>query len=160
MSLSINFKLSGGGSSFSLDNLEPSVTILALKALLKENTSIEPEHMKLIFKGRILKDTDTLESSKVESGQSMHIVKSAAANAAGGAAGTTPSATPAATTPGTAPEGAAPMLPPMGGMGAGGADPFAAMMQDPMAMQAMMGMMGGGATGGAGNPMANPMGGM
>merc|ERR1719247_1630922 len=57
---------------------------------------------------------------------------------------------------------ATPAAPPAG-MGAPGANPMNAMMQDPAVMQAMMGMMGGagmpGAGAGANNPMAAMMGG-
>jgi len=170
MSLSVNFKLSGAGNSFLLD-LEPSVTILALKTLLTETTKLDPAQMKLIFKGRILKDDDTLESTKVESGQSMHVVKSAASAPTAGA--TTTAAPSAASVdasvganPLTAGAGAAnPMAAMMGG--AGGANPMAAMMQDPAMMQAAMQMMGGMGGGGApgavapggANPMAAMMGG-
>jgi ubiquilin len=160
MSLSVNFKLSGAGNSLSLD-LEPCLTILAVKALLKEYAKAEPEHMKLIFKGRILKDTDTLESSKIEAGQSMHVVKSA---------GSTSTANPLPAAPATAAADAptghqADALAGMAGAGAGGANPMAAMMQDPAMMQAAMQMMGGtgtpgGVTAGGADPMAAMMGGM
>jgi len=134
MALNVNFKVSGGSATFSLD-LEPTVTILAVKALIQEAQEMlkdcSPEQMKLIFKGRILKDSETLASSNVESGQSVHVVK-----------GTKPvtvsnNVPPAATpTPAAAPSGGDPMAAlmagmgnlNMGGAGAGGGDPLAAMM--------------------------------
>ncbi|CAJ1420066.1 unnamed protein product [Effrenium voratum] len=175
MVINVTFKISGtGGGSFALD-LEPSMTMLDVKNKAKDEAKMEPEHMKIIFKGRILKDTDTVESLKIESGQAMHLVRSAPS-------GTTPAATPAAApaatpaaapTPGLAPAAPAPGAAPTGpGYGGAAANPLAAMMQDPAMMQAMMGGMGGmgggmggmggmpGAGAGAGAPGANPMGGM
>merc|ERR1712137_502820 len=131
-----------------------------------EKTSFEPEQMKLIHKGRILKDAETLE--KVSDGDTMHVVKSSpSAGASASLAGTNaaPAATPAATsaeTPAAAPP-AAPIpgaIPGMPGAfpGMPGAtpgmsnDPLAAAFNDPNMMQMVMNMMGGmgGGTGGMG----------
>merc|ERR1719316_152040 len=120
MTLNVNFKLSGAGNSFALD-VEPSLTVLALKTLLMESAKVEPEKMKLIFKGRILKDTETLESSKVESGQTMHIVKAA------GAAPAAPAAPAEGATSGATSEVAAPAGMGMAGAGAVATNPMAAM---------------------------------
>jgi len=177
MSLNVSFKLSGAASnSFSLD-LAPSLTVLILKGLLKEHTTLDPNQMKLIFKGRILKDDDTLESNKVESGQTMHIVRSAASPSTANAPTTvTPTTSGVVASTGqpdtiSANPMAAMMQDPAmmqammggmggtGGMGAGGGNPMAAMMQDPAMMQAAMQMMGGmGGTGGMTNPGLGGMG--
>eukprot|EP00913_Durusdinium_trenchii_P031769 g29753.t1 len=98
MPISVSFKVSGsGGTSFNLD-LEPSMTVKEVKEKAHEPSGIEPDQMKLIFKGRILKDADTLESHKVEGGNTMHVVKSAPSPTPA----TTPAATPAADTAGAA----------------------------------------------------------
>eukprot|EP00930_Biecheleria_cincta_P051399 TRINITY_DN3657_c0_g1_i2.p1 TRINITY_DN3657_c0_g1~~TRINITY_DN3657_c0_g1_i2.p1 ORF type:complete len:285 (+),score=48.55 TRINITY_DN3657_c0_g1_i2:23-856(+) len=183
MPVNVSFKVSGaGGSSFSLD-LEPSLTVAEVKQLAKEKASIEPERMKIIFKGRILKDTETLESQNVESGCTMHVVRSvpssspapAAVPAAtattpatpseGGYAATTPVASPAATTVPGAPMSGAPATDPLAAtLGAGGlgapsgasANPMAAMMNDPSMMQAAMQMLGGGGMGGTAGVPGTP----
>jgi len=150
MPLTVSFKLSGsGGSTFSLD-LEPSMTILDVKNLAKDKCSIEAAQMKIIYKGRILKDEETLESHKVESGNTMHVVKSApsAGTPAEGGAATTPAATPAAApapaaTPAAAPMGGADPMAGLGGLGGmggmGGMDPamIQQMLQNPMIQQMM-----------------------
>jgi len=147
MALKVNFKVSGAGASvFSLD-LEPSLTVEEVKCVAMEPSGLEPTSMKIIFKGRILKDADTLENLQVPSGAKMHIVKSA-----------TPAATPAGATPAAAP---APVNTPAAAAAAAAAPPtpgmpdLGGMMADPAMMQAamqMMGGMGGGAPG-AGSPM-------
>jgi ubiquilin len=166
MAISVSFKVSGsGGSTFTLE-LEPSTTVQELKSLASIQCSIEAEQMKIIFKGRILKNEDALESLQVAEGSTMHIVKSApSASAANGAAATTPATTPAspadATTP-NAPTPATAALPlspaaSVGGAPLGGMPDLNAMMSDPAMMQSMQQMMGG-MGGGGGSPGATPVG--
>jgi len=79
MSLNISFKVSGG-DPFSLE-LEPSLTVGDVKGKAAEKTGFDAATMKLIYKGRILKDKETLESHNVETGHTMHIVKGAGGGA-------------------------------------------------------------------------------
>lgn len=100
------------------------------------------EQQRLIFKGRILKDEQTLESYKIETGLTVHLVKAKATDgSAGSTQPTTTSAQPAPTT------GAQPNA---------GANPFGAMGGMPgMGMGGMPGMGGMG-----GMPGMGGMGGM
>merc|ERR1719171_1910598 len=90
-----------GGATFALD-VENSMTVLDVKNLAKEKCSIEPEFMKIIYKGRILKDSDTLEKYAVTGGSTMHVVK--AAPSAGAPSGDAPAAATPAAAPAAAPQ--------------------------------------------------------
>lgn len=132
----LTFKVSGG-ATLSLD-VDLESTVESLKTLLKEH--IEADGLKVIYKGRILKDAETLKQHGVKEGHSLHVVK----------ANKTPAADPAATTASTANNSTAPSNPtPAPGAGtmggAGGMPPFGGMMPG----------MGGmpGADGGAPNPL-------
>jgi ubiquilin len=148
MALNVNFKVSGAGAStFSLD-LEPTQTFLEVKCLAMEKVGVEPAQMKIIFKGRILKDTDTVEGVQVTAGSTMHVVKSAPS--AGATVATPTTAAPSVPAP-PAPASSAPAVPAATVAPGAGADPFASMMGDPTMMQEAMQMMGGGgAAGGLG----------
>jgi len=165
MTLNVSFKLNGSGEGSVIKikkilELDPSLTIMDVKGRLTKTFNVEPDRMKFIYKGRILKDTETLVSSKVESGHTICVVKGAASAPAAtpGATSTTVGASAASSVDGsTAPAGnmAAPG-------GAGGDhlmeflgeavnstdftmdsnDLMAGMMQDP-AMQTAMQMTGG-----------------
>lgn len=70
---------------FSID-VEPqeqgvNVEVLQLKTLIGENQGIKPEEIRLIYSGRILKDTDILESLNLKEGNTIHMVRSAAKSA-------------------------------------------------------------------------------
>ena len=45
------------------EEVDGSMGVLDLKALLSESCDIATEHQKLVFRGRVLKDAETLESS-------------------------------------------------------------------------------------------------
>jgi len=82
MSITLCFKISGpGGTDFSL-NLAPSTTIAQVKILAKHKCGIPPDVMKIVCKGRIPKNEETLEALKVETGSTMRLVKSAASTTA------------------------------------------------------------------------------
>ncbi|MCJ1311068.1 hypothetical protein MMC25_004738 [Agyrium rufum] len=59
-----------------------TTTVLDLKVKLAgaEYADIPPERQRLIYSGRVLKDPDTLESYKIKSGHTIHLVKGAASN--------------------------------------------------------------------------------
>ncbi|KAF3899635.1 Ubiquitin-like protein DskB [Trichophyton interdigitale] len=63
---------------FSL-TLKPSSTVAEIKQILagEEYANVPPERQRLIYSGRVLKDTDTLASHKVKEGHTIHLVKSA-----------------------------------------------------------------------------------
>lgn len=52
-----------------------AATVLELKQACEKSVSLAPEAQRLIFKGRILKDDQTLESYKIENGVTVHLVK-------------------------------------------------------------------------------------
>jgi ubiquilin len=145
--INVNFKMSGaGGATFSLD-VEPTITVRELKALAKEKSGIEPEHMKVIFKGRILKDAEVLEAQSIVAGCTVHLVKSAPnATTASTTQATTPSTTDAPA-PSTAIPGITPPTTSFGGPPAG-VDPMMQMMQQMMSGGGMGGGMGAGGMGG------------
>ncbi|XP_064953880.1 ubiquitin domain-containing protein DSK2a-like isoform X1 [Musa acuminata AAA Group] len=65
---------SSSGSKFSVQTALDS-TVAALKAALVEKCNIPVEQQRLIYKGRILKDEQTLESYGLESDHTIHLVR-------------------------------------------------------------------------------------
>merc|ERR1719343_1535266 len=63
---SVSFKVAGMGT-FDLD-LELAMAVRDVKKLAKACCSVEPEHMRLIYEGRVLKESDTLECYKADGG--------------------------------------------------------------------------------------------
>eukprot|EP00931_Biecheleriopsis_adriatica_P058479 TRINITY_DN3482_c0_g1_i1.p1 TRINITY_DN3482_c0_g1~~TRINITY_DN3482_c0_g1_i1.p1 ORF type:complete len:208 (-),score=55.25 TRINITY_DN3482_c0_g1_i1:58-591(-) len=57
--LLVQFKIAGLGR-FELE-LERGTAVRDVKKMAKEECNIEPEHMRLVYKGRQLKDSDTLD---------------------------------------------------------------------------------------------------
>lgn len=97
--------------------------MLQLKELCKDKTQLEAANQRLIFKGRILKDENTVASYEITDGLTVHLVRGKTAAAAGGAQPTAPTAS--------------------SGVGTG-ADPMAGMGANPMGgMPPGMGGMGG-----------------
>ncbi|KAJ8501357.1 hypothetical protein OPV22_011909 [Ensete ventricosum] len=72
---------SSSGSKFSVQTALDS-TVAALKASLVEKCNIPAEQQRLIYKGRILKDEQTLESYGLESDHTIHLVRGSIAPAA------------------------------------------------------------------------------
>lgn len=56
-------------------SVESSLTVSALKKQLAEQYSVPVENIRLIHAGRILKNEDTLDSSKIVEGSTVHLVK-------------------------------------------------------------------------------------
>jgi len=154
MALTVNFKVSGSGAATFPLEVESSMTVEEMKCLAMEPSGLEPEHMKVIFKGRILKDTDTMESVHVTSGCTMHIVKSKPSTDSAA----TPTAVPA---PSTVPAAAAVPAPESTSAPAAGmpTPDLGGLMAEPATMQ-MMGQMMGGMGGGAPGAGAFPLDGM
>lgn len=63
--------------------LARSTTVADLKGKLatSEYADTPAERQRLIYSGRVLKDHDTLDSTKIKDGNTIHLVKSAASNA-------------------------------------------------------------------------------
>ncbi|GFE54338.1 ubiquitin family protein, putative [Babesia ovis] len=76
MAINVTIKISGG-ETFVVE-AEPTMTVLELKAKCADRAGATPENQRLIFKGRIVKDEDTLDSLKVEDGNTIHLVRSGA----------------------------------------------------------------------------------
>eukprot|EP00933_Yihiella_yeosuensis_P026422 TRINITY_DN204_c0_g1_i11.p1 TRINITY_DN204_c0_g1~~TRINITY_DN204_c0_g1_i11.p1 ORF type:complete len:177 (+),score=56.67 TRINITY_DN204_c0_g1_i11:71-601(+) len=83
----VQFKISGVGL-FELE-VEPSMAVRDVKKIAKEECNIEPEHMRLIYKGRQLKDAETLECYDVKGSEPIQLHFTAGHTAAlGGCGGT------------------------------------------------------------------------
>ncbi|TRY52118.1 Ubiquilin [Cryptosporidium tyzzeri] len=72
--ISIVFKVSGG-TQFNI-SVPRNTIVKDLKDKISEPSNIPSSQQRLIYKGRILKDSDSLDGMKVESGHTMHLVKS------------------------------------------------------------------------------------
>eukprot|EP00933_Yihiella_yeosuensis_P032656 TRINITY_DN2626_c0_g3_i1.p1 TRINITY_DN2626_c0_g3~~TRINITY_DN2626_c0_g3_i1.p1 ORF type:complete len:177 (-),score=52.23 TRINITY_DN2626_c0_g3_i1:81-611(-) len=85
--ISVQFKISGLGL-FELE-VEPTIAVRDVKKIAKDECNIEPEHMRLIYKGRQLKESETLECYDVESSEPIQLHFTAGHSAAlGGCGGT------------------------------------------------------------------------
>merc|ERR1719512_215259 len=73
--VSIRFKVSGL-PAFDLE-MVPSTAVRDVKKVAKEACGIEPEHMRLIYRDRELKDADTLECYKEDEGEPVRIMYTA-----------------------------------------------------------------------------------
>lgn len=72
--LSVNFKVSGSQEELKLD-VDGKTTIADLKTHIAEKSgTLAADGLKIIFKGRILKDADTVEGSGITSGVTCHVV--------------------------------------------------------------------------------------
>ena len=106
MVLKLQFKVSSG-PSFEQD-IPASATVAELKKLVAAASSIPDTQQRVIYKGRILKDSDTLQQHGVESGHTIHLVKGPGAapapapvQAAAAPAAPTPAQVPAPSHPAT-----------------------------------------------------------
>ena len=124
--------------------VEPTQTIAEVKGVIQGATSIPSDQQRLIFSGRVLKDSDSVESSGIKEGNTLHVVKGAPKAAPTGTPGTTtaPMGTatqPTGTTPATGTSSPAPGLPNLhpllGGMNPG-------MFAQPTGMAQQPGMAG------------------
>ncbi|GIX62454.1 ubiquitin domain-containing protein DSK2, putative [Babesia caballi] len=143
MAITVTIKVSGG-DTFTVE-AEPSMTVLELKEKCVEPAGATADRQRLIFKGRIVKDEETLEALKVEDGNTIHLVRSGVKPATPSSTATGSQSEPSlnTATTGSMP-GAAAGAPPAGGaFPFGQADFFSPEMQ--LQMQQMMqgGGMGG-----------------
>merc|ERR550514_2566476 len=70
--VAVEFKVSGL-ATFTLD-LEPGTAVRDIKKLAKDHCSIEPEHMRLIHKGRELKEADIFDEEMAESDAPIQVI--------------------------------------------------------------------------------------
>jgi len=56
--------------------IETSWTVLKLKEEIEKKNEAKPKDMKIIYKGRILKDADVLTTYKIVEAATMHLVVS------------------------------------------------------------------------------------
>ena len=135
------------GDQFEVE-IKTSESVMELKkACAEKQTAMAAEEMRLIFKGKILKDEMTLDEYKITDGMTIHLVKGKTAGGAQPAATASDSGASASTGAGAAGAGAG-----IGLGAAGGAqpNPFAAMGGAGGNPYAGMGGMGG--FGGGGMP--------
>merc|ERR1712194_384767 len=67
----VSFRIAGLGE-FELE-LEQTTSVRDVKKMAKEECSVEPEHMRLLYNDRVLKDSDTLECYSEEAGNAIQI---------------------------------------------------------------------------------------
>ncbi|BBM99682.1 ubiquilin [Marchantia polymorpha subsp. ruderalis] len=83
------------GNKFSLE-VDLSITVRALKVMLAERSEIPADQQRLIYKGRVLKDDNSLDSYGLQHDHTVHLVRGAPASATTPASSaTTPTSTPA-----------------------------------------------------------------
>jgi len=64
------------GKIYKIEDLEPSLTVKELRDVAGKHTDIEPECLRMIFKGKVLKDELTLTEASLVDGDCIIIVKS------------------------------------------------------------------------------------
>lgn len=88
MSESITITIKSSGDKKYEVTFDPLITVSQLKELVAEKFDIPAGSQRLIYSGKVLKDTETVTSYKVQNGHTIHLVKSAAAATSTGAATT------------------------------------------------------------------------
>jgi ubiquilin len=63
--------------------VSPTALVSELKKKCEEPTSLSADQIRLIFKGRILKDADSLDKYKIENDSAVHLVKGSTAASQG-----------------------------------------------------------------------------
>ena len=86
--ISIKIKLSGD-KKYDVE-VDTDLTIADLKTIISATADVAPENQRLIYSGKVLKDTETVAFYKIQNDHSIHLVKSSAAKTA--AAALTPAA--------------------------------------------------------------------
>ncbi|GLT82536.1 hypothetical protein SLE2022_009000 [Rubroshorea leprosula] len=80
---------SSNGSKFSV-KISLDSTVGSFKAVIAQNSDVPADQQRLIYKGRILKDDQTLQSYGLEADHTVHLVRSFAPTTANSAGGTNP----------------------------------------------------------------------
>lgn len=94
----ITFKVKTSGDKQHTISMAESATVADLKAKLAgpDFEDIPPERQRLIYSGRVMKNEESLSTYKIKSGNTVHLVKSAASNPTPTASSSTSASTPAA----------------------------------------------------------------
>ncbi|KAI1192502.1 hypothetical protein F5X97DRAFT_79685 [Nemania serpens] len=97
----VTFKVKTSGDKQHTITMAESATIADLKAKLagSDFEDIPPERQRLIYSGRVMKNEEPLSTYKIKSGNTVHLVKSAASNPAPAASSSSASAPPAPQVP-------------------------------------------------------------
>ncbi|KAI0102712.1 hypothetical protein GGR51DRAFT_526726 [Nemania sp. FL0031] len=87
----VTFKVKTSGDKQHTITMAESATVADLKAKLagSDFEDIPPERQRLIYSGRVMKNEEPLSTYKIKSGNTVHLVKSAASNPAPAAASST-----------------------------------------------------------------------
>mmetsp|Transcript_43005 Transcript_43005/g.98825 ORF Transcript_43005/g.98825 Transcript_43005/m.98825 type:complete len:389 (-) Transcript_43005:57-1223(-) len=72
-----------GGVDKEIDGLKPGDSVCRTRGLVAEQLEVQPDSIHLIYKGRILKDEETLESNDVKGGSVLRVAKRAVSTAEG-----------------------------------------------------------------------------
>ena len=74
MSFSVNVKMSGAGETFSVEVSNETTVGEMKEKCTTVKTDLEVPRITLVYKGRILKDEQTVEEIKLVEGQTIHLV--------------------------------------------------------------------------------------
>lgn len=88
MSDTIKITIKSSGDTKYEVEVSPSITVLELKTEISSQASIPADRQRLIYSGKVLKDTETVSFYKVQLGHTIHLVKSAGAKPAPAGAST------------------------------------------------------------------------
>lgn len=77
MSDTISITIKSSGDTKYEVTVSPTITVLELKNEIADKSSVPADRQRLIYSGKVLKDTETVASYKVQTGHTVHLVKSA-----------------------------------------------------------------------------------
>ncbi|CUM48267.1 unnamed protein product [Debaryomyces tyrocola] len=77
MSDTISITIKSSGDTKYEVTVSPTITVLELKNEIADKSSVPADRQRLIYSGKVLKDTETVASYKVQTGHTIHLVKSA-----------------------------------------------------------------------------------
>lgn len=80
--MSINITVKSSGDAKYEVTIDPTNTVLQLKEEIATKADIPADRQRLIYSGKVLKDSDSVDTYKVQTGHTIHLVKSAAKPAA------------------------------------------------------------------------------
>lgn len=86
--MELTIKSSGAIKTFKLESIESSITVGELKKKCQEACELDVSQQRLFFKGKLLKDEDTLEGAKIGDKANLFLVKGASGSSGGGAGAT------------------------------------------------------------------------
>lgn len=78
MSEELNITVKSSGDKKYSVSISPQATILELKEKIATESDVPAGNQRLIYSGRVLKDADTVENYKIQSGHTIHLVRSGA----------------------------------------------------------------------------------